>query len=99
MAAEAYDGADPLAVPDGAEPFRMTRDARGAVLHLALPGVTRTDVDLARHGDDLVVTVGSYRRLLTVPAGLARHRVSGARVEHGELQVRFVEQPSERAGG
>jgi arsenite-transporting ATPase len=69
------------------------------VLHLALPGVTRTDVDLARHGDDLVVTVGSYRRLLTVPAGLARHRVSGARVEHGELQVRFVEQQSERAGG
>jgi arsenite-transporting ATPase len=99
MAAEAYGGADPLAVPDGDEPFRMTRDARGAVLHLALPGVTRTDVDLARHGDDLVVTVGSYRRLLTVPAGLARHRVSGARVEHGELQVRFVEQQSERAGG
>jgi arsenite/tail-anchored protein-transporting ATPase len=99
MAAEAYDGADPLAEPDGDEPFRMTRDERGAVLHLALPGVSRTDVDLVRHGDDLVVTVGSYRRLLTVPAGLARHRVSGARVEHGELQVRFVEQPSERAGG
>ena len=77
----------------------MTRDAGGAVLHLALPGVTRTDVDLARHGDDLVVTVGSYRRLLTVPAALSRHRVSGARVEGGELQVRFVEQPSERAGG
>ena len=74
LAAEAYDGADPLAVPDGDEPFRLTRDARGTVLHLALPGVSRTDVDLARHGDDLVVTVGSYRRLLTVPAGLSRHR-------------------------
>ena len=38
------------------------------------------------------MTVGSYRRLLTVPAGLSRHRVAGARVEDGELQVRFVEQ-------
>ena len=37
------------------------------------------------------MTVGSYRRLLTVPAGLARHRVAGARVEDGELQVRFAE--------
>ncbi len=99
LAAEAYDGADPLAVPDDDEPFRLTRDARGAVLRLALPGVTRTDVDLARHGDDLVVTVGSYRRLLTVPAALSRHRVSGARVEGGELQVRFAEQPIERAEG
>jgi arsenite-transporting ATPase len=98
LAAEAYAGDDPLAVPPGDGPFRMTRDHRGAVLHLALPLVSRTDVDLARNGDELVVTVGSYRRLLTVPAGLARHRVTGARVEAGELQVRFVEE-SERAGG
>ena len=69
------------------------------MLHLALPLVGRADVDLARNGDDLVVTVGSYRRLLTVPAGLARHRVAGARVEDGELQVRFVEQQSAEERG
>ena len=61
------------------------------MLHLALPLVTRSEVDLARNGDELVVTVGSYRRLLTLPSGLARHRVRGARVERGELQVRFEE--------
>ena len=102
LAEEAYAGADPLAVPDGDGPLRLTRDPRGAVLHLALPGVTRAEVDLARNGDDLVVTVGSYRRLLTVPAGLARHRVAGARVQDGELQVRFVdamEVTSEGVGG
>ena len=31
--------------------------------------VSRADVDLARHGDELVVTVGSYRRVLALPAG------------------------------
>ena len=36
-------------------------------------------------------SVGSYRRLLTLPAVLARHRTAGARVEQGELQVRFEE--------
>ena len=35
--------------------------------------------------------VGSYRRLLTLPSGLSRLRVAGARVEHGQLQVRFAE--------
>jgi arsenite-transporting ATPase len=62
------------------------------VLRLRLPFVGRRDVDLARDGDDLVVTVGSYRRLLTLPAGLARRRVAGARVEEGELQVRFADE-------
>ena len=61
------------------------------MLRLALPFVLKAEVDLARHGDELVVTVGSYRRLLTLPPGLARHRVTGARVEDGSLQVRFEE--------
>jgi arsenite-transporting ATPase len=65
------------------------------VLHLRLPFVGRADVDVARDGDDLVVTVASYRRLLTLPAGLARHRVAGARVDGGELQVRFADQGAE----
>lgn len=91
LATEVYAGHDPLAVPTGAGPFRVTRTAEGAIAHLALPGAERDQVHLGRNGDDLVVTVGSYRRLLTLPAGLARLQVAGARVEQGELQVRFRE--------
>ena len=69
----------------------MTRTTTGAVLRLELPFVGKGEVDLARHGDELVVTVGSYRRLLSLPPGLARHTVKGARVEGGALQVRFEE--------
>jgi arsenite-transporting ATPase len=91
LAEEVYAGHDPLAVPEGEGPFRVTRTAEGAIAHLALPGAERDQVHLGRNGDDLVVTVGSYRRLLTLPAGLARLQVAGARVEQGELQVRFRE--------
>jgi arsenite-transporting ATPase len=89
FAEEAYGGADPLAGADGDGPMTIRRTGSGAVLTIALPFVAKTDVDLARHGDELVVTVGSYRRLLALPAGLARLVVAGARVEQGELQVRF----------
>jgi len=108
LAAEVYAADDPLAPPTGQGPFRVERTRTGAVLHLALPFVSRAEVDLARNGDELVVTlhgpavptsrsdapgtaVGSYRRLLTLPAVLARYRTAGARVEQGELQVRFEE--------
>ena len=89
---------DPLATTQGEGPFRISRTEHGAVLRLSLPLVSRAEVDLARNGDDLVVTVGSYRRLITLPSGLARYRIAGARVEQGELQVRFVEDPVDEAG-
>lgn len=90
----------PFAAPTGEGPFRVDRTERGAVLHLALPLAQRDDVDLARHGDELVVTVGSYRRVLALPAGLSRLRVAGARVDAGRLRVRFVDDraPAAEAG-
>ncbi|MBF4160569.1 ArsA family ATPase [Nocardioides acrostichi] len=105
LATEVYDGGDALAPPQGTGPFRVRRTERGAVLSLALPFVTSAEVDLARNGDELVLTVGSYRRLLTLPAGLNRFKVAGARVEQGQLRVRFLDPdaaasgpPRERAG-
>lgn len=92
LAGEVYDGTDSLAVPAGKGPFTVSRTSAGPTLGLSLPHATNADVDLARHGDELVVTVGSYRRLLTLPPGLARHRVAGARVLDGVLQVRFEEE-------
>ena len=57
FAEAAYDGDDPLAAPDRRRPVHDQPRRAGAVLRLALPFVARADVDLARHGDELVVTV------------------------------------------
>jgi len=89
LADSTYDGADPLGLPMGEGPMTITRTSTGAVLRIALPFAQKQDVDLARHGDELVVTVGSYRRILALPAALRRHTVTAARVEAGSLQVRF----------
>ncbi|MBC9732146.1 ArsA family ATPase [Nocardioides marmotae] len=99
LAAEVYAGADPLALPAADGPFRVSRTAEGAVLRLRLPLVARDDVDLARAHDELVVTVGSYRRPITLPAALVHLEVAGARVEDGELQVRFRDPRTASARG
>lgn len=89
LTAAAYDGDDPLGLPPGEGPLTITRTTTGAELRMALPFARTQDVDLARHGDELVLTVGSYRRMLALPAALRRHRVATARVEAGVLRVRF----------
>lgn len=91
LATEVYDGQDPVSVPPAAPPFVVRRTSRGAELLLRLPHVTRSEVDLVRTGNDLVVTVGAYRRVLTLPARLARLRVGAARVDVDGLRIRFVE--------
>lgn len=89
FAAAAYDGDDPLLTPEGEGPMTIHRTQTGAELQISLPFAQKQDVHLARHADELVVTVGSYRRLLALPTALARHSVTGARVEAGMLRVRF----------
>ncbi len=92
LAAAVYGGDDPLSGPARRPPLDVRQEAGGRVLALPLPLASRDDVRLARKGDELVVSVASYRRLLTLPSGLARLRVAGARVRDGELQVRFVDE-------
>jgi arsenite-transporting ATPase len=91
LAADVYDGSDPLATGSGAAGMSVRTTGSGRVLSVPLPLAAQDDVRLARKGDELVVSVASYRRLLTLPSGLARHRVAGARVRDGELQVRFAD--------
>ena len=92
FATAAYGDDDPLAAPVGEGPMTVRRTGTGATLRFDLPFAARSDIDLARHGDELVVTVGSYRRVLALPTALAKLTVAGARVDEGSLQIRF--QPS-----
>jgi arsenite-transporting ATPase len=92
LARDLYAGADPVTSSGVRSPFEVVSVRSGVQLRLRLPFVDRDQVDLARSGDELVVTVGSYRRLLTLPAGLARLAVAGARVDgDGVLRVSFRE--------
>jgi arsenite-transporting ATPase len=60
-----------------------------AVVSLPLPLADRADVDLARTGDDLVVTVGGQRRVVALPEWLAGRPVTGATLADGRLSVHF----------
>ncbi|MCX5201735.1 ArsA family ATPase [Streptomyces sp. NBC_00237] len=63
------------------------------VWHLPLPGATKQELGLVRRGDELVLTVGPFRRLLPLPSALRRCTVSGAGLTDGVLRVRFTPDP------
>ncbi|MGP4042666.1 ArsA family ATPase [Streptomyces sp. 2A115] len=63
------------------------------VWHLPLPGAIREELDLVRRGDELVVTAGQFRRIVTLPSALRRCTVDGASLRDGKLRVRFTPDP------
>ncbi|MEV7802622.1 ArsA family ATPase [Microbispora sp. NPDC088329] len=85
LAARMYADRDPFARPDVEPPLRFTADE----LALSLPLADRDDLDLARKGDEIIVTAGSYRRVIALPAALARREISSAALRNGRLRVRF----------
>jgi arsenite-transporting ATPase len=90
IAAQLYGDVDPGALPPQRELMRVETEGAEHVLVMFLPLATRGGVDAARAGDDLVVTVGGHRRVLTLPSVLRRCEVTGGQYRDGELRVRFA---------
>jgi arsenite-transporting ATPase len=70
--------------------MRVRPEDGGYVLTLPLPLVTAAAVDLKRRDDELLVSVGDQRRVLSLPSVLRRCVVVGATVRNATLRVRFV---------
>jgi len=95
LAETTYGDADPFAVASGKEPVRVERSGEEFVLSLALPLASREATDLARSGDDLIITVGAHRRVLALPSALRRCTIAGAALREGRLRVRFTPDPDQ----
>lgn len=60
------------------------------ILSLALPLVERDEVDLHRSVfDELVIRIGNWKRNVSLPIGLARLDISGAKYEDDRLNIYF----------
>ncbi|HVH63391.1 MAG TPA: ArsA family ATPase [Candidatus Dormibacteraeota bacterium] len=90
MADALYGEQDPASRFATTNSQRIDKDGQDYVLTLKVPFVDRSDVDLSRHNGDLYVTVGNYRREITLPRVLARRDTAGATIHDGELRVRFT---------
>ncbi|MGM1063294.1 ArsA family ATPase [Saccharothrix sp. Mg75] len=89
-----YLGRDPLEGEAGDGPLlEVSRTGeREYTLRVALP-VGDSELELARVGDDLAVTVDGRRRLLALPSLLKRCLVTGAELDDTGLAVRFAPDP------
>ena len=65
---------------------------------MRLPFLKKDEISLLKRGDELVVSIGNYRRDLVLPRALADLAVKRARLEEGYLVVRFGRSQSDQEG-
>jgi arsenite-transporting ATPase len=89
MAGELYGEVDPVAGFTATSPFHIVEGDNEVTMQLDLPLVEKSDLDVFRHGHELYVRLGPYRRSFILPDALHRREVTRARLEGGRLHVTF----------
>lgn len=89
VGAELFGESDPTDRLSDGRPFRVEDVGDDVVMIVAVPLAERGDVDLMRHGSELVITVGPYRRSIILPDSLSRRHVRRAQLVGGELRITF----------
>jgi len=81
--------ADPAAVLLGGQVQRLARGSNGYVLSLRLPFVQEDDIDVLQHHGQLILQIGSMRRVLRLPSPVDQLVAADAVLEEGTLEVHF----------
>jgi arsenite-transporting ATPase len=92
---ELYAEHDPEALLHTELAQRIEQVDGRTVLAIDVPFADRSELDLSKVGQELIVRVGAQKRTIILPAALSRHRPAGARLEAGTLEVSFEDDRTE----
>ena len=67
--------------------FRKTGDTYQ--LSIRLPFLSKEEVGLTKHGDELIVTVGGFKQHVALPRTLSNKKTTGAKLTEDQLVIKF----------
>jgi arsenite-transporting ATPase len=82
---------DPAAVTELERPFVFVKKDGRREVRLRLPFAEKSEIDLFKKGDELIVQVGAVRRHVGLPTSMASLVPARARLEEGTLVVELKE--------
>ncbi|HEX5416440.1 MAG TPA: ArsA family ATPase [Chloroflexota bacterium] len=84
-----FEAEDPAGFFYQGKTFTIQKQDERYVLETPVPLADRRDLSLLEAGEELVITVGRYRRNLLLPRVLVGRPVAGAKLESGRLRIEF----------
>jgi arsenite/tail-anchored protein-transporting ATPase len=91
LGTELYRNVDPLTKFVDTPALDIASDGDETVLRLLVPGASRHELDIEMEGDELIISLGSYRRTVKLPEGLIGRSVDRAGLRGQYLEIVFGE--------
>lgn len=90
MAESLFGDNDPTEVYFSGQVQTVRKQGQGYLFSLSLPFAEKEDLSLVKRGEELIITLGNFRRDIVLPRALAGLEVKKAWLEDGSLKVRFA---------
>jgi arsenite-transporting ATPase len=97
LGTDVFDGLSPQEMLYTELAQELSTEDGVATLRIPIPFTEKTEIDLKKVGDELIVAVGGEKRTIILPAALADQSPSGASFDAGALKVTFDDVRPSRA--
>jgi arsenite-transporting ATPase len=96
MARDVFGPRDPTTVFFEGEPMRILQENGEYTMELMLPFATSRNADVWARGEELIISIGGFRRNIFLPRRLVGLDILEAKLREGVLSVRFTGAGKER---
>ena len=73
-------------------PYQFQKMGDAYQLSMRLPFLSKEEIGLTKHGDELIVTVGGFKRHIALPRTLSNKKTTGAKLTGDQLVIKFEEE-------
>lgn len=70
-------------------PYQFQKTGDGYQLSMRLPFLSKEEIELTKHGDELIVTVGNFKQHVALPRSLSNKKTTGAKLTDDQLVIKF----------
>ncbi len=89
LARSMFKKKDPASVFFTGKPMEILQEKGGYVMRLMLPFASKEDAEVWIRGEEIIISVGSFRRNIVLPRVLVGLEIQKAKLNKGFLSVRF----------
>ena len=73
-------------------PYQFQKMGDAYQLSMRLPFLSKEEIGLTKHGDELIITVGGFKRHIALPRTLSNKKTTGAKLTGDQLVIKFEEE-------
>ncbi len=94
LAEALYAEIDPAAQFSNESPYQFRKTGDAYQLSMRLPFLSKEEIGLTKHGDELIITVGNFKQHVALPRSLSNKKTAGAKLTGDQLVIKFHDESS-----